>query len=156
MNAIGTAQPKATPSQACGAGKNRLKSGYETISAAATNARRTVVASSSSTSPNAQSISTANSTSASCGDTRRDASGRSRVRCTNGSMSRSSRSLMMQPAERVSTVPSTKTPSSRPEGRPPAAIQSAQSVGQSSSRMPIGRSSRISSACFITSAKLPA
>jgi hypothetical protein len=27
MNAIGTAQPKATPSQACGAGKNRLKSG---------------------------------------------------------------------------------------------------------------------------------
>jgi len=51
---------------------------------------------------------------------------------------------MTQPAERISTVPSTNIHVSNQPGWPREAIHNAQSVGQSSSRMPIGLSSRIS------------
>jgi len=51
---------------------------------------------------------------------------------------------MTQPAERISTVPRMKTQSTMRSGRPSAASHSAHSVGHSSSKMPIGLSSRIS------------
>jgi hypothetical protein len=50
--------------------------------------------------------------------------------------------LKAQPAERISTVPSVKMTTSVTDGAPRAAIHSAVSVGHSSSRMPIGLSSR--------------
>ncbi len=50
----------------------------------------------------------------------------------------------MQPALRMMTVPATNISSSRREGCPAAATQSAHNVGHSSSQMPIGRSSRMS------------
>ena len=88
-------------------------------------------------------ISTANSASASRGVTRRAASGRSRVRRTYGSMSRSTKSLMTQPAARITITPSTNTVSTRGVGRPAPAIHSAHRAGHSSSQVPTGRSSRM-------------
>ncbi len=85
--------------------------------------------------------STMNSTSASVGETRRAASGRSRVRLTCGSMSRSAKSLMTQPAARMRTTPNTKTINTSCCGLPPLATHNAQSAGQSSSHVPMGRSS---------------
>src|SRR6516165_3241075 len=87
--------------------------------------------------------STANSTSASTGDTRRAASGRSRVRRTCGSMSRSAKSLMTQPAARITMTPSRNTMSTRGSGRPAPATHSAHRAGHSSSQVPIGLSSRM-------------
>ncbi len=52
----------------------------------------------------------------------------------------------MQPALRITTVPAVKIASSRRCGWPALAIHRAQSVGHSSSQMPIGRSSRMSCA----------
>jgi hypothetical protein len=57
---------------------------------------------------------------------------------------RSAKSLIAHPAERISTVPRTKISTNAFGGQPRAAIHTAQSVGQSSSKMPIGLSSRIS------------
>jgi hypothetical protein len=52
--------------------------------------------------------------------------------------------LITHPAERINTVPSTKMPTTSQSGRPSADSHSAHRVGQSSSRMPIGLSRRIS------------
>src|SRR6204780_1244313 len=93
------------------------------------------------------SATTANATisaSASYGETTRAASGRARVRRTCGSMLRSARSLMMQPALRITTVPATKMTSRRRGGCPALATHRAHSAGQSSSQIPIGRSRRMS------------
>src|SRR5438874_2793432 len=94
--------------------------------------------------------SSANSSSASSGETRRAASGRSRVRCTCGSMSRSRKSLITQPAARITTTPSTNTSSTCGRGRPLPAIHSAHSAGHSSNQVPTGRSRRISQAYSVT------
>jgi hypothetical protein len=51
---------------------------------------------------------------------------------------------MAQPAERMSSVPSTKIATMIQDGAPEVAIHSAVSVGQSRSSVPIGLSSRIS------------
>jgi hypothetical protein len=72
------------------------------------------------------------------------ASGRLRVRSTAASKPLSARSLMAQPAERVSTVPRTKRHSTTGCGTPWRASHNPHSVGQRSSRMPIGLSSRTS------------
>src|SRR5882672_7524284 len=53
---------------------------------------------------------------------------------------------MAQPAERMRAVPPTKMRKMFSDGWPAVAIQSAQSVGHSSSQMPIGRCRRTSSA----------
>ena len=76
---------------------------------------------------------------------RREAMGRSRVRFTKGSKSRSARSLITQPADRMATVPSTKITSTLALGCEAPAIHTAQSTGHSSSQMPMGRCSRASS-----------
>ena len=51
---------------------------------------------------------------------------------------------MTQPAERISSVPRENSQTISHPGRPPEAIQSAHSVGHSSSSVPIGLSSRVS------------
>ena len=51
--------------------------------------------------------------------------------------------MIAQPAERISTVPSVKMPTSVQSGLPLDASHRAISVGHSSSKMPIGLSSRI-------------
>jgi hypothetical protein len=51
--------------------------------------------------------------------------------------------LITQPAERVSHTPAVKMMSVPSGGTPSAASHSAHQVGQSNSRMPIGRSPRI-------------
>src|SRR5690606_1194220 len=137
-NDIGTPHENARPSTNCGADTNRFANGYTTASTAPITASITVNAFSVSTSPSAISISPANSTSASPGETSPVASGRPAVRRTCGSMWRSAKSLITQPAERTMTVPSTSTTNTCSLGAPPLAIQSAQSVGQSKSQMPIG------------------
>ena len=68
------------------------------------------------------------------------AKGLSAVRLTCLSSFWSARSFTTQPAERVSSVPSENTIRRCNDGMPPAAIQSAASVGQSNSRDPMGRS----------------
>ena len=90
-------------------------------------------------------ISTRNHTTASFGEMRREAMGRSRVRFTNGSKSRSARSLITQPAERIATVPSTKMTSTFGAGCEAPAIHTAHSTGHSNSQMPMGRCRRASS-----------
>jgi len=97
----------------------------------------------SSTRPSASSIRTAVVTSASRGVSSPVASGRRRVRLTWPSILRSAKSLMAQPAERVSTVPSVKMHSRPRGGMPSAANHSAHSIGHSSRKIPIGRSSRV-------------
>src|SRR6185437_1749755 len=94
----------------------------------------------------AMAMRTANSHSASRGDTRRAASGRSRVRRTCGSMSRSAKSLMTSPAARITKTPAMKTSRTRGCGRPAPAIHNAQRAGHKSSHEPTGLSSRVSSA----------
>jgi hypothetical protein len=69
---------------------------------------------------------------------------RSRVRATWRSKSRSAKSFTAQPADRIRKVPSTNTSRTDAGGKPSAAIQSAHSVGQSSSSVPMGLSQRIS------------
>jgi len=51
--------------------------------------------------------------------------------------------LIAQPAERISSVPTTKMPTTIHDGEPDEASHSAVSVGQSSSSVPIGLSRRI-------------
>ena len=58
--------------------------------------------------------------------------GRSAVRLTWRSKSRSATSLTQQPALRMSTVPSVNTINRCQPGKPPAASHSAESVGHSS------------------------
>ena len=94
-------------------------------------------------SASARSPSTANTASASAGETAPRASGRLAVRRTCGSNSRSAKSLITQPAERITNVPIRKITKIRSSGRPWAEIHRAQRQGHSSSQMPIGRSSRI-------------
>ena len=71
--------------------------------------------------------------------------GRCAVRLTWRSKLRSATSLMQQPAERISTVPSVKTMNKCQPGQPPAASHSAPIVGQYSTSQPAGRSQRIRS-----------
>ncbi len=92
----------------------------------------------------ARNASTADSASASHGAISPAASGRCAVRFTCASNVRSAQSLIAQPAERIRTVPTKNTSSSDRRGLPPAAIQSADAVGHSSSSEPIGLSRRIS------------
>ncbi len=143
-NAIGTPHANAMPSTNCGAEKNRFVNGYSTVTAAPTIASSTVSLFSVSTRPSAISINAANSNSASIGATSPVASGRSAVRATRGSMRRSAKSLITQPAERATIVPTTRIKKTCCRGLPAAAIHSAHSVGNSSSQMPIGRCSRMS------------
>src|SRR5437870_1761375 len=145
--AMGTLQPpNEIPRYNCGSGKTRLTKGYETVRAPPMADSLIVRGSSSVTRYTAMAMSTPNSASASSGDTRRAASGRSRVRRTCGSMSRSAKSLMTHPAARITQTPSTKMISTRCCGRPEPAIHSAHSAGHSSSQVPMGRSSRASCA----------
>ena len=72
--------------------------------------------------PRPTSISAMNRPAATSTETSPVASGRSRVRATCGSILRSAISLMMQPAERMTTVPMTKISSTSPLGRPSPAI----------------------------------
>jgi len=51
--------------------------------------------------------------------------------------------LITQPAERVSQTPTVKIRNVFSGGKPPAASHSAHQVGQSSNKVPIGRSPRI-------------
>jgi hypothetical protein len=97
-----------------------------------------------STSPNAISIRAANNSSASTGATSPVASGRSAVRATCGSIFRSAKSLITQPAARTTIVPSTRIRKTLGSGRPSDAIHSAHNVGHSSNQMPIGRCIRMS------------
>mmetsp|Transcript_33908 Transcript_33908/g.79383 ORF Transcript_33908/g.79383 Transcript_33908/m.79383 type:complete len:402 (+) Transcript_33908:1753-2958(+) len=97
-----------------------------------------------STRPKASSASAAPSSRASLADTAPVVTGRWAVRLTWRSKSRSATSLTQQPAERISTVPSVNTASRCQPGKPSAAIHSADSVGQSSSSQPAGRSQRMS------------
>lgn len=90
----------------------------------------------------ATSASTAATASASQGAIRPAVSGRSLVRLTCLSKSRSAQSLIAQPAERIRTVPTTKIATSAGGGCPSAAIHMAHSVGHSSSSVPIGLSMR--------------
>ena len=71
---------------------------------------------------------------------------RFRVRATDPSMCRSAKSLITQPAERITMTPATKTRKLSGCGRPAPAIHRPQSVGQSSSQVPTGLSSRMSRA----------
>ncbi len=142
--AIGTPHANAMPSTNCGAEKNRFVNGYSTVTAAPTIASNTVSLFSVSTRPSAISISAANRSSASIGATSPVASGRSAVRSTWPSIRRSAKSLITQPAERATIVPSTRIRNTCCCGLPAAAIQSAHNVGNSSSQMPIGRCSRMS------------
>ena len=71
--------------------------------------------------------------------------GRAAVRLTCRSKSRSATSLAVQPALRMRKVPATKTVSRCQPGKPPAAIHRADSVGQSRSKVPAGRSQRMRS-----------
>ena len=135
----------ATPRNACGSAKNRLKNGYAIAIASATTESSTVsqlVTRIVSTKP--ASAKTAPTTSASHGAMSPRASGRSAVRFTCASNLRSAQSLNAQPAERITIVPTVNTRIRRKPGCPSSAIHSAASVGQSSSRMPIGLSSRTS------------
>ena len=72
------------------------------------------------------------------------ASGRAAVRATCASKSRSAQSFIAQPAERMTSVPTQNTSTIDARGAPSAASHSADSVGHSSSSVPIGLSSRIS------------
>ena len=83
-------------------------------------------------------------TSASQGSISPRASGRSAVRVTCASKFLSAQSLSAQPAQRIRIVPTVNTRISVSVGLPDVASQSAASVGQSSSRMPIGLSRRTS------------
>ncbi len=109
---------------------------------AATTASHLVSALSGSTSAKATSASTAATASASHAAILPAVSGRSLVRLTCLSKSRSAQSLMAQPAERIRKVPATKIQNSPHAGGPPAAIHMAHSVGHSSSSVPIGLSMR--------------
>jgi len=66
------------------------------------------------------------------------------VRFTCASKSRSTTSFTAHPAERIRNVPTVKMITGINEGEPSAAIQSAVRVGQTSSSVPIGLSSRVS------------
>ena len=85
-----------------------------------------------STSRKAMKASTAPSTSASLALTAPLVTGRSAVRFTCLSKSRSATSLTAQPALRIKKVPSTNTINRCQPGKPPAAIHSADNVGHSS------------------------
>ena len=95
-----------------------------------------------STNAKARSASTAPTVSASHAGISPVASGRRAVRSTNGSNLRSAQSLTAHPAERVSIVPIVKITTSDHEGDPCEASHNAESVGHSSSRIPIGLSRR--------------
>ncbi len=132
----------ARPRKACGKAKKRLVNGYTTAITTAGNDSSTVVRLVARTRRNARNASTAATSSASQGAIAPVASGRSAVRFTCGSKCRSAQSFTAQPAERMSSVPIVNTMSCTRVGRPAAAIHSAASVGQSSSSVPIGLSSR--------------
>jgi hypothetical protein len=106
--------------------------------------RRIVVRLVASTIRNAQNARAAATATASQAGTSPTASGRRAVRSTCGSNRRSAQSLIAQPAERIRSVPIVNTSSCVHVGRPAAASHSAPSVGQSSSSVPIGLSSRTS------------
>jgi hypothetical protein len=72
--------------------------------------------------------------------------GRSLVRATLASKSRSAMSLRVQPAARMTTAPTAKSASSHGSGAPPAASAIPHQQGSSSSQLPIGRSRRASRA----------
>ena len=96
------------------------------------------------TTARASSARTTKSTPASVRDTRPVARGRSAVRVTCGSKSRSAMSLTTHPAARMRNVPATNAATIGQGGVPSAAIQSAARVGHSRSSVPTGRSRRIS------------
>jgi len=98
-----------------------------------------------STSRKDTSVSTSPTISASFTEMRPLVIGRSAVRLTCLSKSRSATSLTVQPALRISTVPSVNTTSRCQPGKPRAASHSAARVGHSSSSQPWGRFQRIRS-----------
>ena len=141
--AIGTPKANAIPSRICGSANTRLAKGYRQAIASATKDSWIAKRLRNSAKPKADSASTALTASASFGVISPAASGRSRVRATWPSKFRSAQSFSAQPAERIRIVPITKMISSSVSGRPCAAIQTAHSVGHSSSRKPMGLSSRM-------------
>src|SRR5690625_5326759 len=76
-------------------------------------------------------------------DTSPVAMGRSRVRLTCPSTLRSAKSLITQPAERITNTPSTKITNRCQLGKPSAASHNAHSVGQSNKKVPMGRFKRV-------------
>jgi hypothetical protein len=80
-----------------------------------------------------------------CGtETRPLGIGRKRVRATLPSYSRSTMSLRVQPAPRIAAAPIANTTSSTGSGQRSAARAIPHQPGNSSSQVPIGRSSRAS------------
>ncbi len=96
-----------------------------------------------STSANASKPSSTNRIFASFSLTAPLGSGRPAVRFTKPSTLRSAKSLITQPAARITNTPSTNTTSTGSGGTPISDSQSAHSVGHSSSSVPIGLSIRI-------------
>ena len=80
--------------------------------------------------------------------------GRDLVRSTLPSISRSAKSFIAQPAERIRMTPSTNTMSTTISGEPSLASNMAHNVGHNNRKMPIGLCKRISceyatNFCFI-------
>jgi hypothetical protein len=72
--------------------------------------------------------------------------GRSRVRATFASYSRSAMSLRVQPAPRIATAPIANSSNSTGSGQAGLASAMPHQPGNSNSHVPIGRSSRASRA----------
>jgi len=96
------------------------------------------------TRPRATSRSTPNVMIACLDEISPDGMGLSLVRSTWASILRSAKSLIAQPAERITKVPAINISTTFGSGLPLEANHSAQSVGQSSSSVPTGRSIRVS------------
>src|SRR5207244_1630654 len=110
--------PNAMPRMAWGSGRTRLASGYRTARSSAMGARVIVRELSRKTRPAASTISARKTVTAALGCMRPDARGRSRVRWTRRSRSRSQRSLTVTPALRMTNTPATKMAVSESGGCP--------------------------------------
>src|SRR2546428_2366283 len=109
--------PNAAPRVAWGGGRTRLASGYRTAKSSAMGDRAIVKGLSKKTREAAIPISARKTATAAPGCMRPDARGRSRVRWTRRSRSRSQRSLIVTPALRMTNTPATKIAVSGSGGR---------------------------------------
>src|SRR3989441_2586626 len=112
--------PNAAPKMAWGSGRTRLASGYRTAKSSAMGDRAIVKGLSRKTREAAIPISARKTATAAPGCMRPDARGRSRVRWTRRSRSRSQRSLIVTPALRMTNTPATKIAVSGSGGGPGA------------------------------------
>ena len=143
--AMGMPKLKARPSTACGMATKRLAKGYATATAMAANDQAMVSGRKVRTKPNATNASTAPSSKASFTPIRPLVTGRSAVRLTCLSKSRSATSFKQHPALRMRMVPSVKTISKCQPGKPPDATHKADSVGHNNKSQPAGRFQRMRS-----------